>query len=66
MTHAAILLNIEKDLVIRRDEDGTETIIDEKPPLLTQVSEECAEQPVEPTSTKKRGRPKKNIEAKEK
>ena len=65
MTHAAILLNIEKDLVIKRDEDGTETIIDEKPPLLTPVSEECTEQPAEPIS-KKRGRPKKNIEAKEK
>ena len=66
MPHAAILLNIEKDLVIKRDEDGTETIIDEKPPLLTPVSEECTEQAPEPISTKKRGRPKKNIEAKEK
>ena len=66
MTHAAILLNIEKDLVIKRDEDGTETIIYERPPLLTPVSEECTEQAVEATTTKKRGRPKKNIEAKEK
>ena len=58
MSHAAILLNIEKDLVIRRDEDGTETIIYEKPPLLNKVSEECIEQHVEPIS-KRRGRPQK-------
>ena len=66
MIHAAILLNIEKDLVIKRDEDGTETIIYERPPLLTPVSEECTEQAAEATTTKRRGRPKKNIEPKEK
>jgi hypothetical protein len=66
MIHAAILLTIEKDLVIRRDEDGTETILHEKPPLLTPVSEECTEQAVEATTSKKRGRPQKNIEPKEK
>ena len=58
MSHAAILLNIEKDLVIRRDEDGTETIIHGKPPLLIKVSGECTEQHVDPVS-KRRGRPRK-------
>ena len=58
MSRAAILLDIEKYLVILRDADGHETIIKEQPTVLIKVSEECTEETIDP-GLRRRGRPRK-------